>query len=1169
MTNEELLEQLKQISDLMANDKVIEASENNAEMNNLVDQKEILEKQISELELKLSDDKNYPSFNYLSNRAKLDRVKRSIEDLTLKQERNEANISNDTIKVSQIDLDIESCNEHISQYEQQIDEIGRKLRSLGENPDKDLDKQYSNELKEKREILNELRKELSVYTAERENLANGINSMTEINKTIPASIEKYKELEKTIKETEVEETKRPFDKEKKHNDEVNLAEMKKSLKSIEDSIEYTKYSAQDEMNILIAEIETNSIDSKDIVPTIKKIKSKLPKSLIEKDYDQYESEIEANHSKQVELTSKISDLQTKLSDTVNYTPSVMAIEVMHDEISKIESRIDGYDGDIKYSDYLISAYEQSISSNENEIVKEEEKIQELQEKNDDIKFQMTDSSLSSKDYDDLTKQYNKNKKEIENIRKQIDRLNKNISTIDALISNTKKNKKEIENMKISDTKLLNSQKDSLEDRKTVDKVSILEDQKTLSVLTAQLSALKAEEQMLNFVYYEKLDNIIDNYVPTKDSKKEVKEETTSETKEETPVETKEEIPVETKEDAKDETVVIPTEKEETPDEKSTEADVVVDPADGEKIMDEEVPDKVDAIVEPGIETPTVDDKDAEDATFREVDEPTSDVVVDPAEVEKIMNEDKKSETVKPVIDDERISLDEERIKDGYEYLNSQNIKNLGLLKDLDNPEEKKKPVAIVGWKDASKKLIDKVRDSKFLKKLKKQLAIIGLTGAVAAATIFGLKSCSNGNQNEIPQQTIETTTVTPTEEPTEAPTEEEPTEEPTEAPTEEEPTYAPAEEPTEAPAEEEPTLEPTIEAAVEQPIIAPVIISINAEATDKERFVGDTLDDSDFIITVGYSNGVVLTNPAGWTASSYVLANEGINPIVITYDGYSTLVNVVAQKQKAIATEIRASLTSDGPYYTGTVLDDSYFNVELVMSDGTVISSPAGWTASTRIIANEGVNPIEIDYLTDDNRLLSTMVYATGILQIDPIIPDTTPVVTPDDSTIDTTPTETPDKTPDNTTTPDKTPDTTPDNTQDKDTTPTIDVVLKPGETLIVPDNGGHTAVDNSNMGNSDLISGQYGDDVNYDYPQSEEIGGVTWNPDGSATVTIDKPETTETTDNSGYSSSISKEEQAYLDAFLQEQKAELESLKQEATEAATQASTQAATEEASKGKTR
>ena len=76
MTNEELLEQLKEISSLMANDDIIAENDNNIELNNLTDQKEVIERQISELEHKLSDDSNYPLHDHLLNLTKLNKIKK-------------------------------------------------------------------------------------------------------------------------------------------------------------------------------------------------------------------------------------------------------------------------------------------------------------------------------------------------------------------------------------------------------------------------------------------------------------------------------------------------------------------------------------------------------------------------------------------------------------------------------------------------------------------------------------------------------------------------------------------------------------------------------------------------------------------------------------------------------------------------------------------------------------------------------------------------------------------------------------------------------------------------------------------------------------------------------------------------------------------------------------
>ena len=142
MNKEELLEQLKQISELMSKD-----------VDDLTGQKVALEVQISELELKLSDDKNYPIFNHFINRTSLYDYKKKIEDLNLEQERNEANILEDKTKLNKLDLDIESRNELISSSEQILDELGRKLRGLGESPDKQLEKELSDKITEEREKL--------------------------------------------------------------------------------------------------------------------------------------------------------------------------------------------------------------------------------------------------------------------------------------------------------------------------------------------------------------------------------------------------------------------------------------------------------------------------------------------------------------------------------------------------------------------------------------------------------------------------------------------------------------------------------------------------------------------------------------------------------------------------------------------------------------------------------------------------------------------------------------------------------------------------------------------------------------------------------------------------------------------------------------------------------
>lgn len=155
-------------------------------------------------------------------------------------------------------------------------------------------------------------------------------------------------------------------------------------------------------------------------------------------------------------------------------------------------------------------------------------------------------------------------------------------------------------------------------------------------------------------------------------------------------------------------------------------------------------------------------------------------------------------------------------------------------------------------------------------------------------------------QEEPADQAQEIQTEETKEEPNAVPTEE-PKAEPTVEPTKEaEPTATPevAEEPT---PEAEPTVEPTKEA---EPTAEPTkeaepatAVSLEASVSGNHS-VGDTLQASDFTVTVNMSDGSKVKNPGGWSADKLTLDSES-TIITVSYNNLSTKVTVKAEvKQK-------------------------------------------------------------------------------------------------------------------------------------------------------------------------------------------------------------------------------------------------------------------------------
>lgn len=524
MAREEILNVLKELQDMNTN-----------ELEDLNISKKIVENEIAKLEEKISDNSNYPVFDYINTRSKINNIDRALTSLSERMDSNDFIVDNENTSVQLLDSEIEKLNAQISETQQQLDDIGRKLRSLGENPDKDLEEEYSKSLQEKRENLTNLNDELEACEENKKSSLDSVEKLKDSNRQLTELINRYDKLKENLNERE--KNKEDYDKSKKRLDESRLVELKSSLDAINSRNNYINGTVISE---LISDIENNNISDEDINNRLLELKNNIPSDYIENSSDI----IEKVKEKQDNLTMLISDLQTKLSDEVNYTPSIFATEVYSDEIIDYESRIKSYDNEMSNKDLYISKLEKGIDGINRNITIKEAKIIELQNRIDYLRFEMTDSSYSKQDLDSFTKEISKNKKEIENIRKQIERLNKNISTKETLISSLKKDRKEVENIKNADLKALEGLRATLDDRKTLDRVSIANDKKQLEVYLSERKLLESLE-MFYGVEFNKLNidiksnNLENNEAEPIVETKEVEDSVNTENKIEESVEVKE------------------------------------------------------------------------------------------------------------------------------------------------------------------------------------------------------------------------------------------------------------------------------------------------------------------------------------------------------------------------------------------------------------------------------------------------------------------------------------------------------------------------------------------------------------------------------------------------------------------------------------------------------
>ena len=464
MNNAELLVELRKIT------------QNSDEYDELLAQKGNIEKQIEELKIKLSDEDNYKVSSF-----DRDALEKTINGLNLELERNQISISANTNKVNDIENAIASYNELISEDEKQLEEI--------------TDEETIERIKRNKKYLET---DLAMLMTSKESLNAVIENSNERNKDITLLIERYKQIKEEGNEVEIAYS------DERIEDENKLSELENNLEQIVTAISYFDDDVKKDIKTLIASIEGGVIDSVDIFKQLLEIKIELQGK------EEFEK-LEEVKLEQENLEKQIDELESKLSNSVNYTPSVVDVAEINKDIESSESNISEYEQVVKESEYDIHKRESYIDKLNASIDGRKEKVYNLNLENNELRFERAMNPSDSKSFD---KQIDLNKRKIKRIEEGIERCEKIVIGLEQEISLIKKNKKNYENLKNRDIKDLNTRKSDLEDKKTVNALEMSKDKKQLSSLIGQLAALKAIESLTNAEINEAIDNLITNYYVT-------------------------------------------------------------------------------------------------------------------------------------------------------------------------------------------------------------------------------------------------------------------------------------------------------------------------------------------------------------------------------------------------------------------------------------------------------------------------------------------------------------------------------------------------------------------------------------------------------------------------------------------------------------------------------
>ncbi len=664
MTKEELLSKLKEMAENLKYDKAtsITADNREKELKNIEKQRELLKLQARELEIKLSNDENYQDFSYIKNQSKIYDYNSRIDKINEELLQNETNKQNNNNRIDYINREISACNALLSEAQKRLEQYGYELRSLGENPTPEQDKEVMSKLASAREDIGYLKSEMELYNTELADLTANNEELNRRANTLGNSKDRYIKLLDSV-QTRENKAKNNIDQAKKDKDKIKLLQMQGAIDAFNNREEFISFDFPIELESLIYEIENNKIDNSTIMARLNELKEKMPEKLLNKDYKDAEQELAENRKAQADILMEKLALEEKLSNPDNYLPSIFAVEVMNSEITNLETSIAKYETDIKAIDSNLIQYENNRKDYETTIENEQKNKERLNDELSQIRLKeaILPTEIYEQQKDDLAKEKKRIQKEIIDTDKKIEKLNKAILTIDLMATSAKKCKKNFEMLRNSEIKNLETKQKSLDERSGVNKLLMADDKIKLETLIGQLNMLKMRENAIYYDYETALGDIMTNFSKDAEYKK------------------------------GGNPIVPPIAPQIDSDSKDKEEEKDSDP-----------------IVPPVVPPINPDSKDKEE-------EKDSDPIVPP--IVPPINPDSKDKEEKAIA-----PVDGEKAAE----------------------EEKDKPIPISFWKKAKNKLLEKIKDKKFMRRLKAALAAV----VVALTLGMGLSRCSNGDSQK-------------------------------------------------------------------------------------------------------------------------------------------------------------------------------------------------------------------------------------------------------------------------------------------------------------------------------------------------------------------------------------------------------------------------------------
>jgi len=469
MTKEELLTQLREIKTAVDNDTAALQLTNEEQAKDVSLQKDYIRLEITQLQQKLSNDDNYVLEEYKELQEKIAKIGKNQLSLRMTASLNLGAITGLEREISEIDREIDAAKALWGELQQvsQLDEDAKKY----------------------------LTTEIDALESRRTACKNSLDAAIQQKANYESQTVTY-ESELQLYQQRLSLLTSATDTAKKEEDNSKLEKLNSRLEIISANNPYLLYNFSNDIADLIENVEAGYITNEGVINRLNILSTKYPK----KDEEKINEQLETNHNAQTIISKEIEELEEKLANDINYTPSRLQKDRLEEEISSLETLEGNYSAAIASISADISSQESLGVGIEENIERTIERKEVLETENHGLEIRLMLEPLEPSQSKEITKRISKNKTAIKKAEGDLEKYRKELSANMDIVRSLEMRRKSLETRKAQETRKKEDRQKVIEDVTTIDVVMQDADKNRLAILLNQLTSLKATEAAINYDY---------------------------------------------------------------------------------------------------------------------------------------------------------------------------------------------------------------------------------------------------------------------------------------------------------------------------------------------------------------------------------------------------------------------------------------------------------------------------------------------------------------------------------------------------------------------------------------------------------------------------------------------------------------------------------------------